>query len=126
MKAKRPAFSRTAKSAIKKNKPEIVVKTGTKIEDSTTVFNISDPEHGTTVVNLADLHSFEHYDRVTTNVRVLKVNEPVTVGSTNTAKQLCIISDDSGQAQLVLWNDKVGTFVENKSYTLHRFQATRF
>ena len=45
-----------------KNKPEIVVKTGTKIEDSTTVFNISDPEHGTTVVNLADLHSFEHYD----------------------------------------------------------------
>ena len=109
-----------------KNKPEIIIKTSTRIDKSPTVFNLCDPEHGSPIVNLADLPNFEDYDRVTVNITVIKVKEPVTVGSGKICKQECTVADATGKAQLVLWKENINSLVENKSYTLRRFQVHKY
>ena len=63
-------------------KPEVFVKSYTKVEKSPTEFSIPDPENdGASIVSLINLDQLEDYDRVTVKVVVVKVKDVETVGN---------------------------------------------
>ena len=104
-------------------KPEVIIKSFTKVEPSGTNFVIPDPQNdGTTHISLVDLPSVNDYDRVSVTVSVLKVKDIETVGD-GKQKQEIIVSDSTAKATLIVWEDKVNTLTEHKSYKLHRIQV---
>ena len=63
----------------------------------------------------------QQYDRVTVEVKVLRVINYLTL-SNGKKKQEIIITDDSGNATISLWQSDIGKLIENKSYRLNRIQ----
>ena len=103
-----------------KSKLEVVLKHYTKIQRSPVQFDIQDLKTvGSPLIPLSDLGKHQEYDRVTVRVKVIRSNDPQTVGNGKT-KQDVIIADATAKSTLVLWESKVQTLVNHKSYQLNR------
>ena len=108
-------------------KLQVVIKSYTTIEESSDkelqIENIS--TLGSQEVTIHQLHALEPYERVTLDVRVVRVKPPMTVTG-GKQKQQVIIADSSGTTSLTLWEEDIGLLSENKSYHLHRVQVHRY
>ena len=105
----------------KKGNLEIVLKTHTKIEQSTLSFEISDPKTaGSVVVTLEELSSLPEHTRVTIRATVIRVHESQNVGKRRIMKQDVTIADSTATATLTLWDKNVGILQPNVSYQFNR------
>ena len=114
-------------SESKNGKLQIVIKSYTVIERSSTVFQISDStSDGSTTTTLDNLHIFDNYDRVNVSVAVLQVKDSEVVGESQLSKQEITVADETTTTTLVLWGNRIGSLEEHKSYLLKRVQVSCF
>ena len=105
---------------------EVVLKSHTKIEPSTSEFNVTDLRTvGSSTILLNQMHEFSDYQRVTVRVKVVKVHEPhkLNIGKT---KQDIVVADSTGKATVTLWEGDVGQLQENKSYKLNKLEVRSY
>lgn len=105
---------------------EIILRSHTKIEPSTSEFNVTDLETaGSSTILLNQMHEFSDYQRVTMNVKVMKVHEPSKLSGGKT-KQDIIVADSTGKATVTLWEDNIGRLQENISYKLNKLEVRSY
>lgn len=107
---------------------EIMFKGTTKLHPSPKKFDISTFHFGgdgPAEINLAQLQSFNDYDRVTVNIKVLTATNPTEV-STGKKKQEVTVADSSGVCIVTLWEENIGKLDQNQSYTLKSFLVRDF
>ena len=79
-------------------KPEIVIKTFTKVEKFSVTFQIPDVGNDHTPhIDLVDLPLYQDFDRVTVMLTAHKVKDVKMVGSDNKHMQECVVADNSGK-----------------------------
>ena len=105
-------------------KPQVVIKSYTAIEKAKEkTFTINDPTTlGSPRLHINHLDTLNDYDRVTLEVKVMKVNEQITV-PTGKIKQDVIIADHTGSTTLTLWQNDINLLVQGNSYKLNRMQV---
>ena len=116
----------TVKDCAKSNKfkdtLEIVLKSHTKIEQSTIAFEIPDPKTaGSFVVLLDQIAGLPEHTRVTVRATIVKMHEPQRVGKR--VKQDITIADATATSTLTLWDNDVCTLELNTSYQFNRLET---
>ena len=107
---------------------EIMFKGTTKLKPSPKKFDISTfhfGDEGPAEINLAQLHSFKDYDRITVNIKVLSSTDSIDV-SGGRKKQEVKVADKSEVCMVTLWAENIGKLDDNQSYTLKSFLVREF
>lgn len=102
------------------DKLEILLKRFTAIVDSPRDIAMSEavePPPVSTSIHLDDLPTTQEFQKITVDVKVVVVNEPVTVTGGKT-KQDLVVADSTSTARLTLWEEKVHSMDLDQSYTL--------
>ena len=96
---------------------EIMIKGTTKLKEMS-AFHFGD--EGLAEITIAQLHSYNEYDRVTANIKVLTSTDPIEA-STGKKKQGVEVADISGVGIVTLWEANIGKLCNNQSYKLKSF-----
>ena len=78
------------------------------------------------LITLDTLPSLPQYDKVSVNIKVLKVFQPQEVGQMKTCKQDVSIADRTAASTVVLWEEHVNSLKEGQSYHLANFHVKEF
>ena len=109
---------------------DIMLKSNTEIKfspkklDMEAIMSSSNP--GSRPITLDLLSSLCQYERVSVNVKVLKVKAIEEVGQEKRRKRDVIVADKKGTAKLVLWEEHVDVVEEGKSYSLTNFHVREY
>ena len=107
---------------------EIMLKGQTTISESVKEFNmaaIDFKDDSPSVVTLSKLDSLNVWDRVSIDVKVLTVMDPVSV-SGGKKKQDVVAADSTGVGKVTVWEESIGTLTEQCSYSLKNFIVREF
>ena len=105
---------------------EVVIKSHTKIEPSTTQFNVPDIKTvGSSIIQLNQLKVFPEHERVTIKVNVVKVHEPQTLNG-GKRKQEVLVADCTGKVMITLWEADIGRLELHKLYQLNRLEIRTY
>ena len=116
------------KPARRGNDMEIMFKGTTKLQPPPKKFDISTfyfSDEGPAEISVAQLESFNDYDRVTVNIKVMTTINPTEVSGGKT-KQEVTVADSSGVCIVTLWEQNIGKLEKNQSYTLKSFLVRDF
>ena len=106
------------KPAREGDKLEIMLKKFTEITSSPKKISIPEEVPDTpSVIQLTDLPRITNFQRVSTNVKVIAINEPLNVSGGKT-KQDITVADSTSTSRLTLWQENVDTLTQNQSYHL--------
>ena len=83
---------------------EVMLKKFTNISKSPKKINIPDDDDvGTNLIQLQDLPNIQDFQKVTVDIKVVNITEPLTVTG-GKVKQDVTVSDSTTTACLTLWN----------------------
>ena len=102
---------------------EIQLKDTTILMKSPKIFDFSAIDFDTDAgiaINLGELEDMSLYQKVTADVKVLVVDEPVTFSS-GVTKQDVTVADRHAVGKVLLWEENVGKLQQQGSYTLKDF-----
>lgn len=105
------------------SKMEIQLKDTTVLMKSPKTFDFSAIDFDTDAgiaINLGELEDMSLYQKVTADVKVLVVDEPVTFSS-GVTKQDVTVADRHAVGKVLLWEENVGKLQQQGSYTLKDF-----
>ena len=108
-------------------KMEIMLKGSTTLTNSPKKFHIPPAElqeSGPLKINLDSLSSVNVCERVTVDIKVICVSDPIIVAEKN--KQDVTVADQSSSVTVTLWEDSVNSLQEHKSYRLHNFVVREY
>ena len=74
------------------------------------------------MLTLQELQSTDEYEKVSIEVKVIKITIPETVG-TGKRKQDVIVADGTATGKVTLWEEHIGDLEENASYKLQNFMV---
>ena len=74
---------------------------------------------------LSQVETLEEFQRITVDIKVVKVYEPVYVPG-NLKKQDVIAADRSDTTKVTIWEDSIGTLQKDHCYTLQSFHIREF
>ena len=74
---------------------------------------------------LVELPSIQNFQKIIVDVKVLDAPIPSTVSS-GKSKQDVVIADNTATSKVVLWEDHIGSLLENCSYTLKNFVVREY
>ena len=115
------------KPARRGSKMEIMLKGSTTLTNSPKKFDIPPAElqdKGPLKITLDCLSSVNVYERVTVDIKVICVSDPVTVAEKN--KQDVTVADQSSSVTVTLWEDSVNSLKQHKSYRLNNFVVREY
>lgn len=98
-------------------KYEVIVKKTSTISPSPKQIDLSSIRDLDNEIKLEDVASKDPYDQISVKVKVLKIDDPVTVNGGLT-KQDVIISDNTGTVKFTIWEDVVNLLEVGQSYHL--------
>ena len=75
-------------------------------------------------ITLDTLQQRELFQKVTADIKVYEVKDPVTIS--NKSMQDVLIADKSSTARVTLWEENVGIMQQGRSYTLKNFVVRVF
>lgn len=78
------------------------------------------------VVTLDAIDTLPQYDKVSVNVKVLKLHEPEEVGADKKTKRDVVIADQTASTKVVLWEDQIDVLEEGQCYNLQHFYVKEF
>ena len=103
----------------------MLIKASTTIQKSPTKFAKVDLTKVSNSIQLHQLKDTDNFQRVSTTIKVLHLEDPITV-SGNKCKQDVTIADATGTARLTLWEDDIGKLVQNSCYSLSNVMVRTF
>ena len=106
---------------------EILVTKHTEVEKSEKVFDVESKfgKAGEKVITLKELHDLLPFQRVTVEVKAVRVEEPTEV-SGGKKKQDVLVGDSTGTARFTVWEGEIGTVDEDVSYRLSGMMVREF
>ena len=110
------------------NDMEIMFKGTTKLHPSPKKFDTSTFHfggEGPAEIDLAQLQSFNNYDRVTVNIKILTITSPTEV-STGKKKQEVTVAESTGVSIVTLWEENIGKLHQDQCYMLKSFLVRDF
>ena len=114
------------KPAREGNTMEIMLKKFTEITSSPKKIAIPEDVPSTpNVIKIIDLPSINNFQRVSVDIKVVAINEPLNVAGGKT-KQDITVADDTSTARLTLWQENVDTLTINGSYHLSGMVVREF
>ena len=111
----------------RQQKFQVVIQKNTSIEKSLcdTTYYIEEPKTlGSPMTYLSDIGDYCEYDRVTVQIKVIKLNDSQLV-STGKTKQEIDIADSTLSTSLTLWVTDVGCLSQSTSYQINRVQIQK-
>ena len=116
------------KQARRGDKMEVMLKGSTQVLKSPKKFDVSNldfKDDGPVSISLAHIDSYNIFDRVTVNVKILSCADPISV-SGGKRKQDLKVADNSAACKVVLWEEHIGSLAENASCTLYNFVVREY
>lgn len=109
---------------------ELKLNATTEVQKANKEFNIPDDVENGSLIQLSEIYDLTEYSRVTVEINVLKIDDPVEIAN-GKKKQDIIIADNTQSARLTLWEEDIGKLSESKSYHLsnlliREFQGKRY
>ena len=108
---------------------DVMLKSNTQIRKSSRKLNMetimtstNDPKP----ITLNILPTLNQYDKVSVNVKAIRLLQPEQVGQDKKIKRDVIVADGSGTAKVVLWEQHIDALQEGKSYSLNNFHVKEF
>ena len=99
---------------------EIMLKGQTTISESAKTFDVASidfEDDSPSSVTLSELDSTNIWDRVSVDVKVLTVMDPVSVPG-GKRKQDVVVADSTGVGKVTVWEESIGILTEQSSYSL--------
>ena len=87
--------------------------------------NLDFKDDGPVSISLAHIDSYNIFDRVTVNVKILSCADPISV-SGGKRKQDLKVADNSAACKVILWEEHIGSLAENASCTLYNFVVREY
>jgi len=107
---------------------EIMLKGQTTISESAKAFDVASidfEDDSPSSVTLSKLDSTNIWDRVSVDVKILTVMDPVSVPR-GKRKQDVVAADSTGVGKVTVWEESIGILTEQSSYSLKKFVVREF
>ena len=109
-------------------KMEIMLKGSTQVLKSPNKFDVSSldfKDDGPVRFKIADIDSYNVFDRVSVNVKVISCSDPISVSGSK-RKQDLKVADASGVCKVVLWEEHIGQLEKNACCTLYNLVVREY
>lgn len=104
---------------------EILLKTATKITQSTRPIEVPETDESIKTTNLIEITLLINFQKITVDIKVIDVHDPITVNG-GKQKQDVIIADATATAKVTLWEKSIDLLVPGHSYTLKNFAVREY